>query len=108
MDTNNTSTSLAPLVIDNEHSYRLLIPEDVERKIRYNIAQCPNIEWSGYLFYDYEGSFDDPENPIVFTVKDFKVLDVGSGGATTFKDCPDVIAYMVKHDLLDYQEGLIH
>lgn len=96
------------LVVEKNSPYRLIIPEIVEKKIRYYIGMFPHTEWSGYLFYDYTGSFDDPADPIVFTARDFYLLDVGTGGSTTFKDCPEVLTYAINHNLLDCQEALIH
>lgn len=94
------------LNILKESPYRLIIPEFVEHKIRYHIGKFPHTEWSGFLFYDYEGSFE--ENNLVFTARDFVVLDIGSGGATSFADCPKVCTYAIEHDLLDCKEALIH
>ena len=73
---------------------------------RYHINKFPHTEWSGFLFYDYEGSFE--ENNLVFKARDFVVLDIGSSGQTSFADCPKVCTYAIDHDLLDCKEALIH
>lgn len=100
---NNTDVKLNIL---QSSPYRLLIPKNVEHKIRYHINKFPHTEWSGFLFYDYEGSFE--ENNLVFKARDFVVLDIGSSGQTSFADCPKVCTYAIDHDLLDCKEALIH
>ena len=41
------------------YNYKLLIPTEVERKIRFTCQKIWNTEWSGTLFFTYEGSFED-------------------------------------------------
>ena len=44
------------LVKDNSISYKLIVTEELERKIRFLCTKSPNNEWSGILIYDIEGS----------------------------------------------------
>lgn len=94
-------------LIKRKSTYKLIIPSDVERKIRYLCTKIPNVEWSGTLFYTYEGSMDD--GSLVITCKDIFVMDIGSAAYTEFDMSPDVISYMCDNpELLGVQMGLIH
>lgn len=107
METNfsQKKTSLLQLVA-NTNSYNLRIPEIVEFKIREWCRLNPSTEWSGTLFYTTNGSFEN--NTIEFIVRDFFVMDIGTGGSTDFKETPEICAYMMDNNLLDCKTGLIH
>lgn len=94
-------------LIQKSTIYKLIIPEEVESKIRFICNNVWNVEWSGVLFYDYEGSFDD--GTLTITAKDIFVMDIGNTTYTEFDMSPEVISYMTEHpELLGYQTGLIH
>lgn len=94
-------------LVKKQSTYKLIIPAEVERKIRYLCQKIPNVEWSGTLFYTHEGSMED--DTLVITCKDIFVMDIGSAAYTEFDMSPDVISYMCdKPELLDVQMGLIH
>lgn len=84
----------------------MCIPAEVEQKIRVACAACPNLEWSGVLFYDYKGSFE--QNNFYVRVRDILVMDIGSAAYTEWCADADVISYMAEHDLLDCQMGIVH
>ena len=89
------------------YNYKLFIPTKVEQKIRFICQKIWNTEWSGTLFFTYEGSFED--NNLVIKCEDIYVMDIGTQAYTEFDMNPDVIAYMTEHpELLDCQMGLIH
>ena len=89
------------------YNYKLFIPTKVEQKIRFICQKIWNTEWSGTLFFTYEGSFED--NNLVIKCEDIYVMDIGTQVYTEFDMNPDVIAYMTEHsELLDCQMGLIH
>ena len=94
-----------PLVASS-NSFNLIIPDEVEFKIREWCRLNPMTEWSGTLFYTIEGSFE--EGNIEFTVQDFFVMDIGTAGFTNYKETPEICAYMMDNDLLDCKTGLIH
>ena len=94
-------------LIKRSNTYKLIIPKEVEKKIRYLCSQVSEIEWSGTLFYTHEGSFED--NSLVIKCVDIFLMDIGTAAYTEFDMSPDVISYMVEHpELLDCQMGLIH
>lgn len=94
-------------LIKQPTSFKIFIPEDVEKKIKYLCQRIPYKEWSGTLFYTYEGSME--EEDLVITCKDIYVMDIGTSAYTEFDMSPDVISYMTEHmELLDCQMGLIH
>lgn len=89
------------------YNYKLIIPIEVERKIRFTCQEVWNTEWSGTLFFTHEGSFEN--NDLVIKCVDIYIMDIGTQAYTEFDMNPDVIAYMTEHsELLDCQMGLIH
>ena len=87
--------------------YKLVIPADVEKKIRHLCNVVSQVEWSGTLFYTHSGSFE--EGNLELRCVDIFPMDIGSAAYTEFDMSPDVIAYMTDHpELLDCQMGLIH
>ena len=94
-------------LVKKQSTFKLVIPIEVERKIRYLCQKIPNVEWSGTLFYTHKGSME--EGNLVITCKDIFVMDIGSQAYTEFDMSPDVISYMCDNtELLDMQMGLIH
>lgn len=88
-------------------TYKLVIPADVEKKIRHLCNRISQVEWSGTLFYTYSGSYE--EGNLEIKCVDIFPMDIGSQAYTEFDMSPDVIAYMTGHpELLDCQMGLIH
>lgn len=88
-------------------THRLVIPADVERKIRHLCNMVSQVEWSGTLFYTHSGSYE--EGDLEIRCVDIFPMDIGSQTYTEFDMSPDVIAYMTAHpELLDCQMGLIH
>lgn len=92
----------------NPASFDLIIPEEVEAKIRHLCSKVHDVEWSGTLFYTVEGSLDD--GTFKATCVDICVMDIGTSGFTDFRDTPDIINYRLEHGLLraGIYEALIH
>lgn len=93
-------------LIDRQSTYKLIIPDLVQKKIREWCYHFPNKEWSGTLFYSVEGSFED--NTLVITCKDIYISDIGSATYTEFDHGADIVSYQAMNDLLDCYTGLIH
>ena len=88
-------------------TFKLIIPEEVEKKIRYICQQIWKDEWSGTLFYKPEGKFED--GTLAIRCVDIYVMDIGTAAYTEFDMSPDVISYMTDNpELLNCQMGLIH
>lgn len=88
-------------------TFKLIIPEEVEKKIRYICQQIWKDEWSGVLFYKPEGRFED--GTLAIRCVDIYVMDIGTAAYTEFDMSPDVISYMTCNpELLDCQMGLLH
>lgn len=104
---NKTTKKLLPLRA-GAYTFKLIIPEEVEAKIRHLCSVIHDVEWSGTLFYRYKGSMND--GSFEATCVDLFVMDIGTSAYTEFNDSADIITYRVEHDLLhpDIQEGLIH
>lgn len=89
------------------YNYKLIIPAEVERKIRFACQKVWSTEWSGTLFFTHEGSFEN--NDLVIRCVDIYIMDIGTASYTEFDMNPDVISYMCENpELLDCQMGLIH
>lgn len=89
------------------YNYKLIIPVEVEKKIRFACQKVWNTEWSGTLFFTHEGSFEN--NDLVIRCVDIYIMDIGTQAYTEFDMNPDVIAYMTENpELLDCQIGLLH
>ena len=99
-------TKRAPLV-KRSTSYKIIIPAEVERTIRFLCERVWNTEWSGVLFYTPSGSFED--GSLEIRCVDILPMDIGNATYTEFDMSPDVISYMAqKQELLDCKMGLIH
>ena len=99
---------LLPL-IRRKDTFKLVIPDEVERKIRFLCKNIWDIEWSGVLFYKVSGSFENKS--LVITCVDIFQMDEGTGGYTEYNMSPDVVGYICDHpELLEegVYQGLIH
>ena len=105
MNTQENKKNLS--LIQGQSIYKMIVPENVEEKIRYLIRKFPSTEWSGILFYTHQGTFE--ENNLTITCQDIFPMDLGTSGWTEFKMSEDVAAYMAENiELFDYEMGLIH
>lgn len=96
-----------PQLVKGSATYKLIIPENVEEKIRYLLRKFPSTEWSGVLFTTHEGTFEN--NDLVITCKDIYPMDLGNATFTEFKMNEDVAAYMAENiDLFDCELQLVH
>lgn len=94
---------------ENSSSCKLVIPSEVEEKIRHLCSIIHDVEWSGVLFYRPEGNLDD--GTFKATCVDIFVMDIGNATFTSYTESPDVISYQVAHKELlspDIQEALVH
>jgi hypothetical protein len=102
-----TQKKQPPQLIRQQSTYKLVVPEHIEEKIRYLIRKFPHTEWSGVLFYKHTGNFEN--NDLVITCEDIFPMDLGSSGFTEFKMTPDVSAYIAQNiELFDCEMGLVH
>ena len=100
------SNPLPPLVKQSS-TYKLIVPKKVEEKIRYLIRKFPHTEWSGVLFYNHTGKFED--GSLEIHCEDLFPMDLGTGGWTEFKMSEDVTAYIADNiELFDCDLALIH
>lgn len=98
-----------PSLINGESTYKIVVPEKVESKIRLFCREVWDLEWSGVLFYTVEGSFETED--LVINCVDICLMDVGTAGLTSFTIDADVVSYMSDNiELLNpgVYQGLIH
>ena len=104
---NTEETKKLPQLVKRSSIYKLIVPENVEEKIRYLLRKFPSTEWSGVLFVTHQGSFEN--NDLVITCKDIYPMDLGNATFTEFTMNEDVAAYMSENiDLFDCDLQLIH
>lgn len=94
------------LLKNADQKFKLIIPKEMEQKIRIACARLPENEWSGVLFYNVKGSFE--KGTLKILCRDFLVMDIGSAVYTEWSTNADIISYMCQEDLTDCQMGLIH
>ena len=103
----STESKTLPKLVKGQSTYKLIVPQDVEEKIRYLLRKFPSTEWSGVLFITHEGSFET--NDLVITCKDIYPMDLGNATFTEFKMNEDVAAYMAQNiELFDCEISLVH
>lgn len=100
-------TKTLPQLVKGSSTYKMIVPEKVEEKIRYLIRKFPHTEWSGVLFTSHTGTFEN--NDLVITCEDIYPMDLGTSGWTEFKMSEDVAAYMAENiELFGYDIALVH
>jgi len=93
-------------LIERTESFSLIVSPELEKTIRILCDKFPHNEYSGTLFYTVEGSIH--EKNLVVTAHDFYLQDIGTGGATEFKNDATMAGYMVEHGLFNCYQGLMH
>lgn len=96
-------------LVHRQDIFKIVIPAEVEKKIRFLCKNIWDIEWSGVLFYKVEGAFEDKS--LTIRCVDLFQMDIGTSTYTEFNVSPDMATYMVDHpELLEegIYQGLIH
>jgi len=96
-------------LVHRQDTFKIVIPVEVEKKIRFLCKHIWDVEWSGILFYKVEGAFEDKS--LTIRCVDLFQMDIGTSAYTEFNVSPDMAAYMVDHpELLEegVYQGLIH
>lgn len=96
-------------LVHQQSIYKMVILQEVEKKIRLLCREIHNVEWSGVLFYKVSGSFEDKS--LTITCVDLFQMDEGTTGYTEYDMSPDVCTYICNHPELmgaGVYLGLIH
>lgn len=96
-------------LVHRQDIFKIVIPAEVEKKIRFLCKNIWDVEWSGVLFYKVEGAFEDKS--LTIRCVDLFQMDIGTSTYTEFNVSPDMATYMVDHpELLEegIYQGLIH
>ena len=96
-------------LVHRQDTFKIVIPVEVEKKIRFLCKNIWDVEWSGVLFYKVEGAFEDKS--LTIRCVDLFQMDIGTSTYTGFNVSPDMATYMVDHpELLEegIYQGLIH
>ncbi len=91
-----------------EDKVKIIIPEDVIKKIQYLCTIISTVEWSGILFYTVKGTIKNPSK-MVITLKDILPMDRGSASSTEFTYDKRYVEFLMNNEeRLNYKSGLIH
>ena len=86
----------------------LNMPDDILDKIKYLCKAISKVEWSGVLFYDIQGSIQDPENFKVI-LKDILPMNKGSQAYTEYDLDNRYVDYLMDNpEAMDWKVGHIH
>lgn len=85
----------------------MTISEKLYKKIWYLCSKINNVEWSGVLFWKYEGNLENEET-FKIVAEDVYPMHKGSQAYTEFVFDDTVFTYQMDNDLLDCKIGLIH
>lgn len=91
--------------ITSQYKHTLVLSKKVEDKIRVLCSKFPNREWSGVLFTEYEGTF---EEGLTITAVDLYPINLGNTTFTEYEFTPELTSYMIDNDLLDFRTDIIH
>ena len=89
-----------------QYSPNLYIETSLQNEIDYLCNKCPNLEWSGVLFYNTSGNIET-EN-LEIRCREMYLMDIGGAITTEFSITPEIISFMGKMGLMDCRMGLIH
>lgn len=99
---------LLPLLSGGDRPFELTLTKELLKKIKYLCMRFPTVEWSGVLFYNFEGDIDNIAE-LKITAFDLYPLDIGTSTYTEFMHSPDFAGYIAKNpDLMDSAQGLVH
>ena len=95
--------------INLTNKFNVIITEEFNDKVKY-ICNCINtIEWSGILFYKYKEG--DKLEDFEYTPIDIHLMDIGSGGYTSFDSDETLVDVLEDKEYLftkDIRRGFIH
>ena len=75
---------------------------------RYLCDKYKTLEWCGILFYEEEGTINEPDNYVI-NVKYLYPMDVGSPGSTSIENYDEVLDAIEQHPELEtMRQGFIH
>ena len=95
-------------VISLEGSIKVTMPDEILNKIKFLCKNIAQVEWSGVLFYQIDGSITDAQN-LNIILKDILPLDKGTSGYTEYDLDDRLIDYMMDNpDSQDWKIGHIH
>ena len=98
-----------PKLVDTLKKSSIIIPLEVNKKIKYLCTNIPNNEWSGVLIYKRTGDLDNiPE--LSFTAVDIFLMDKGTSAATDYEFGIELIKLYDIHPeyMEDHYIGHIH
>ena len=93
--------------IELDNNPKLILSEDILRKISYLCNRINEVEWSGVMFYSTKGSIKDFDT-LELIVKDIYLMDKGSAAYTEYETNSELIKYIMDNNLQDFQRAHCH
>ena len=75
-------TQLERVLLSNKP--KVIISEDIFKKIQYLCMAISQVEWSGIALYSFEGSLQNPDS-LVFTIQDIIPMNKGTSTYTSYQ-----------------------
>lgn len=75
-------TQLERVLLNNKP--KVIISEDIFKKIQYLCMAISQVEWSGIALYSFEGSLQKPDS-LVFTIQDIIPMNKGTSTYTSYQ-----------------------
>ena len=93
--------------IQLQHQIKVNITENFLNKVKFYCKKINEVEWSGMVFYNIEGSIRKAES-VIITPVDIMLKDIGKHSTTGYEYDEDCIAFVEDNNLLDAKHGMIH
>lgn len=93
--------------IQLQQQVRVNITQDFLNKVKFFCKKINEVEWSGMVFYNIEGSIRQAES-LVITPIDILLKDIGKHSTTGYEYDEDCLAFVEDNNLLDAKHGMIH
>ena len=91
-----------------EPNIPVVIPARILDQIQYLCYKISKVEWSGILFYSFEGSIVEPDT-FKITIEDILPMDKGSSAYTEYELDGRYIDYLMDNpEAMDWKIGHIH
>jgi proteasome lid subunit RPN8/RPN11 len=86
------------------------MPDEILNKIKYLCKNIPDVEWSGILFYNIEGSIKEPSK-MKITLEDILPMDMGSKAYTEYEIDNRYVDFLMEENQehrMEWHMGHIH
>jgi hypothetical protein len=95
-------------IVSLENKIQVFLPEQFTDKVKFLCSKISQVEWSGILFYEVEGTITKPEE-MRLICRDILLMDKGTKTYTEYEFDETVVEYQMENpELLTCKMGHIH